>query len=266
MSDDNDKLVKMELPERTLAVKELAGNSGKRADTALAAIADVEGDQSAIQILQQLNPIEIGQILKGHDVSVPAISAWLAEPEKLAAMLVMDPLDWGSQVIEDNVFEIQHNALQLLAQLILSTEDESRRKAVFEALAADENSFFYLCLPFIGLGQGGSVETETNISSDDEDTDDRPFAEEDSSPMMATRPGFRTHNQLAADLMAVIKETVPSLAERIKIFISVEDPADSEWLKVLDHIKDLLANAQQAIDDEGDDDDDYETMFEKPKS
>ncbi|MCX6744100.1 MAG: hypothetical protein NTX82_01090 [Candidatus Parcubacteria bacterium] len=271
-TEKSDELVKLDLPERTLAVKELAGTSGKHADSALAAIAHVEGDQAAIQILEGLNPIELGQILKDHDVSVPAISAWLADPQKLTAMLVMDPLDWEN-VLNENIFKLQYDALVLLTSIICSTDDPERQKAVLQTLAANENSFFYLCFPFIGeeiLDEEDEDEEEDPFDGDADDLADEAEIVEAGAKILL---GLKTitcrdsgYQELVNDLMNVIDDVMPELAERIQNFISIQSQRNETWHTVMDHILDLRAAAQEAMAETKDGkEEEYVSMFEVKK-
>ncbi len=269
----NDELVKMPLPERTLAVKELAGTSGQKADSALAAIAHVEGDQSAIQVLEGLNPIELGQILRGHDVTVPAISAWLADPKRLAAMLVMDPMDWEN-LLNDNIVQIQSNALNLLALMILTTDNQERQKEILETLAENDNTFFYLCFPFIGLeviddddDQGPEMLADDDDDDLGDDEDTQAEMPEEYFARMAKRVISKdlSYHEMLESLMHVIEEVTPELAQRITNFISLQEQRNETWDTLMDHILDLRAAAQEAMGETKDDSEEYVSMFEVKK-
>ena len=252
-------IVKMETPEQDKAISEIARVSGKRAEVALLAIASATDDSAAIAVLQRLNPFEIGLIIKGHDVSLGSATAWLAEPEKLAEMLAVDSQNWEQMFEEENMMEIQADALQLLATIIISTPDEKRRIEVLQALGKNENSFFYLCLPFIGHGEIVLVSHENLDRLSNE-----------AVIFGGEIPADRLYKELLSELFQVIEHLDQTLAREMAKFVNSENEEnESDWQKLKKHIVRLQeqAEAKQQVNPSGEKEE-YESMFEaadKPK-
>lgn len=261
--DEIKDLVLKTAAERTLVVRELAATSGRRAEEALMTIAVRDGDQAAVAVLETLNPIEIGKIIKEHDFSIPSAAAWLADPLKIAEMLAMDPVEWQKITFETHVEDIitlQEDALNLLATILLTTDDQARQKQVLVALSENSNSFFYLCFPFIGqsavldLSDSSCLDWHADEGIDEENVEVEKGVQPDS-----------TYRQQLYDLFKLIDSLAPELALRMRSFIGRQGEEMTAWQAVFNSIVELreaaLAKIQSA--DEKLDEEAYEDMFEK---
>jgi len=265
--DEIKDLAKRTAEERTLVVRELAATSGREAENALMSIAEQEGDQAAIAVLETLNPLEIAKIIKEHDFSIPSATAWLADPLKIADLLALDPIGWQkitADTHEDDIIALQEDAMNLLATILLTTDDEDRQKQVLAALAENDNSFFYLCFPFIG--QGAVLDLADSSCMDW--YANQGLDEEEENPEM--KKGVQTNSnyrQQLYDLYKLIDSLAPELALRMRGLISQQGEEKTAWESVYSSIVELreaaLAKIQSA--DEKLDEEEYEDMFEKEK-
>jgi hypothetical protein len=250
-------LVKMETTEQAKAISEIARVSGgKRAEAALLAIASTTDDSAAIAVLQRLNPFEIGLIIKGHDVSLGSATAWLAEPDKLAEMLAVDSQNWEQMFEEKDLLEIQADALQLLATIIISTPDAKRRIEVLQALGKNENSFFYLCLPFIGHGAIVLVGHENLDRLSNE-----------AVIFGGKIPADRLYQELLSELFQAIEHLDHALAEEMAKFVNSEnEEEDDDWQKLKRHIGKLQEQAEAKQNaNSPEEEEEFEEMFEPKK-
>lgn len=257
-------LAKRTPEERTLVVRELAATSGRQAEDALMALASKEGDQAAMEVLKTLNPLEIGRIIKEHDFTIPSATAWLADPLKIADMLAMDPVEWQKFTLnthEDDIAELQKEALSLLATILLTTEDEERQKQVLAALAENDNSFFYLCFPFIGQ----SAVLDLADSYIDWHADEGLDKEDENAELEKGVQSDSTYRQQLYDLYKLVDSLAPELALRMRNFINHQAEEMSPWEAVFNSIVELREEALAKIQsgDEELDEEEYENILEK---
>lgn len=147
---------KTELPASvnvTRAVKEITTMSAAKAEKAVEAIADREGDELAKDILKHLPPVKIAAILRQHDFSCPSIISWIMTPELIVEVVKVAPLFWKqvyNRYNPGNFPEIQGNALDLVTSLLLNAKDREQQGVILHQLSDDGLALHYLMLPFVG--------------------------------------------------------------------------------------------------------------------
>ncbi len=135
------------------SIEKLFDISEQKAEKGLETLADEKGDEFAKEILTHISPIKIAAILRQNDYSCPSLISWQLTPKVTANVLKVDPLFWESVLNHnrvDNFFQIQGDALNLIASLTLIDKNRNERKEIFKYIASDELSLNYLFLPFIG--------------------------------------------------------------------------------------------------------------------
>jgi len=212
---------KKQLAKKVKSIKDITTTSGRKAEEAFMAIAHVEGDKAAMAVLTELNPEELGKILKDHDATIPSIAAWLAEPEQIAQLFAKSPADW-KDVTKENIIEIQENVLSLLASVILTSKEE-RQAEILEAIKEIPAAIFYLCLPFIGQKidledvNGGYIElVASDITMDD----------------FHKSHGTKAHLETLMELLTVIKNLDRELLKEMRDFIK-NQTTDNPWNDIL---------------------------------
>jgi hypothetical protein len=257
-NDHTTGLVQKNTDERALVIKRLTAVSGRQAEDALMVIAGAEGDQAALELIKRLNAIELGQIIKQFDMSIPSTTAWLADPVGISVMLAMDPMDWEEITAPEDILRIQSEALNLLATILLTTDNELRQEQILEAIVANDASFFYLCLPFIG--HDAVLEKVEKIYFDSTNTDIDLGAEDDTDI-----PWDLSYRQLLLDLYLVIENHAPAITERIKAMLVLHDESESPWQAVKTHVLELRQTALISLQSPAqEEEEEFEDMFDKP--
>jgi hypothetical protein len=180
----------------------------------------------------------------------------LAEPDKLAEMLAVDSQNWEQMFEEKDLLEIQADALQLLATIIISTPDAKRRIEVLQALGKNENSFFYLCLPFIGHGAIVLVGHENLDRLSNE-----------AVIFGGKIPADRLYQELLSELFQAIEHLDHALAEEMAKFVNSEnEEEDDDWQKLKRHIGKLQEQAEAKQNaNSPEEEEEFEEMFEPKK-
>ncbi|MCX6740301.1 MAG: hypothetical protein NTZ49_03675 [Candidatus Parcubacteria bacterium] len=296
-------LVTLPAEERANALKVITAQSGKHGENEIEKLADTEGDHSAIAVLLRLNPLEIGRLIKTGDVTVPTMTAILANPQQIVEMLAMDPMAWEKELNTENLFELQNEALGVISQILANTLDRAKQLEILEAICANKNAFFYLCFPFIGINtdldenegvkgvfRESKIATEDRIrekihaetervkaeleeNKDEEDEEDDfeppPSIETIVSDVIANERQREPVIDLAEfearqDLLELIHEIAPEvLTEMMELICETEDQAGS-WEGVISQIKELRTSAEKLLGQEQDDEE-YVSMFDPEK-
>jgi len=259
-NDQSTSIIKKNVDERSLVIKKLTAVSGRKAEDALMVVAGKEGDQSAIELIERLNAIELGQIIKKFDPSVPSTTAWLADPGKIASLLVIDPMDWEEITDEADILKIQNEALNLLATILLTIDNEERQLQILEEVAENEAAFFYLCFPFLGHDINMNNDDQSYLDRTPDDVVEVDHIDLDGLPINLT------YRQLLFDLRILIENIAPELAERIKGMVGDQMDNDDPWQLLKMHIMELRQHALMKLQSTAQDqpDEEFEDMFEKP--
>ena len=122
--------------------------SGKAADAALMDIAE-NGDEYALEVVRNLSPAALAQIVREHDYTVPSILGLLCEPSDVVALFEKEPMTWRS-VTEDNVSDFIRDVSDVVTSIILSKDDEEWRQETFEAIAESDDATLYVAIAFLG--------------------------------------------------------------------------------------------------------------------
>lgn len=279
-------LVPLNPDERTKEIQSLIApneeEAWKKGETAIMKLADKKGDEAAIQIISQLNPLEIARLLKSGDTSVPSMTSFLANPEQIAKMLSMDSLAWERELKDADVDYLQHVALDLLCQILLHAEPE-RQKQILLAIGDDDNAFAYLCFPF--LGKNIKIErlemnlnpllkvNEMPVSHIDSDAvgvendTQCDFSQESGADLIEHEQEAHLYNvdmtyvQMLKDVYAIIHEATPDLADRLGDFINQLD--EMHWDNILELIEAMSAKAETQLEDPAEKEEDTDEEFTK---
>ena len=122
--------------------------SGKAADAALMDIAE-KGDEYALEVVRNLPPTALAQIVREHDYTVPSILGLLCEPSDVVALFEKEPMTWKN-VTKDNVSDFICDVSDIVTSIILSKDDERWRTEVFEAVVESDEAVLYLAIAFLG--------------------------------------------------------------------------------------------------------------------
>lgn len=293
-------LVTLPAEERAQALKVITAHSGKHGENEIMKLADTEGDHSAVAVLLRLNPLEIGRLIKTGDITIPTMTAILANPQQIAEMLAMDPMAWEKELNTQNLFELQNEALDMISQILANTLDRVKQLEILEAIRANKNAFFYLCFPFIGINtdldenegvkgifRESRIVTEDRIQEkihaeaervraefeekDDEDEEEDfeppPSIEAIVSEVISDERQREPVIDLAEfearrDMLELIHEIAPDvLTEMMEFICETEDQAGS-WDGVISQIKELRTSAEKLL---GQDDEEFVAMFDPKK-
>lgn len=140
------------------------------AEKAIDDIAHYQGDELVKEILHNLAPVKILAMLKQHDFSCPSIIAWILSPEVIVNILTIDPLFWKNIYNDnghDNFFQIQNDALDLIASILTNVKDRDRQGEILRQISCNSLSLLYLFLPFIGW----QIRKEQTLFIEDPDID-----------------------------------------------------------------------------------------------
>ena len=135
-----------------VTVKQIARMRHDKAEKAIEAIADKKGDALARQLLAELSPVAIAAILRQHDFSCPSMISWLLTPDRIQAVLRVDPLFWRDvcDVHRPYFSDIQRQALELILTFLLTREDRAYQAKILRRIDEDSISQGYLELAFVG--------------------------------------------------------------------------------------------------------------------
>lgn len=128
---------------------EQAQDSGRRAGTSLEAIASEQGDETMLAVLTEMDILTVAKIVREHDATIPSIATWLMDAESIKQLLNVEPSYWQN-MDEDHVFCAQTEALSLLTQIFISSDDEEKQLEILNAIVDDDFGLLYLSLPFVG--------------------------------------------------------------------------------------------------------------------
>lgn len=135
------------------AAKKIVHMPTGKAERAIEAIADKDGDEVAKIILGHLPPVKIAEILRQHDFSCPSIISWMLTPQLAVNLLRIDPLFWmhvynGKDF--ENFVKIQSDALDLMLSILSNAKSKDQQRSILHQVRSDGLSRQYLLLPFVG--------------------------------------------------------------------------------------------------------------------
>lgn len=215
----NEKFDVLTVEKHVASIEKIADISEQKAEKALETLADKRGDEFVKKILTHLSPVKIAAILRQNDYSCPSMIAWQLTPKVVANVLKVDPLFWESVLNHakvENFLQIQDDALNLMASLILIDKNRNEQKEILENIASDELSLNYLFLPFIHW----ELKKRQTFLIEDLDTDD----------------GGADH------FFEVIRWSAPSVAKNVYDFVYTRSPS------LVDHIADIWFKSLEYID------------------
>lgn len=155
-------------PSVSMTVKTIVDMPVSKAERAIEAIADKNGDEFTKNILAHIPAVKIAAIFRQHDFSCPSIISWLVTPKMVVKILKVDPLFWKCVYNGYDLWnfrKIQNDALSLISSILLNAKDRDQQESILQHVWSDELSLLYLFLPFIGWT---IQEEQTSIFEDSE--------------------------------------------------------------------------------------------------
>lgn len=154
MEEKGLNLVVLSSHDRVPAVRRLISSGaegvGRKAEEALEILADNEGDGVAYQVLSDLSPLEHAFIIADKSGLASTVSFWLT-PKQIVGAIKAQLLLVKGKVHEGEAIKIQNEAVNFFVTVLMQDDDLGRRRSILSSIAKDEDAFFYLILPFIGV-------------------------------------------------------------------------------------------------------------------
>lgn len=125
----------------------------QQAEKAVERLADQRGDRFVTDMLSGISALKIAAWLHQKDFSTPSLLNWLLTPAKVVEVLKVMPLFWHDvhlHMTDDDLSIIITEAVNVMAALILNLEQDGKKQALLNTIAADDASLFYLYLAFYG--------------------------------------------------------------------------------------------------------------------
>ncbi len=162
-------------------IASLAMTSPQKADNELMAFASKEGDEAAVELMADLPPAVLAIMMRVGDITVPAFTALLSDPEQAIKVMEVDPDTWRNLTtfyrgeshrplslsgVPDLNSLIVRDIGDIITSIILPRKNDAHWVADFcRLLKQSEKAMQYIAVPFIACG--GPIPDESALDNEE---------------------------------------------------------------------------------------------------